>query len=125
MVEDGKIEPEMVKAQMPIMQEGYFADEIKSIDLPICFRARGYRDLDVPLSSYKNSLANVGKVILRPLPAEERATLKGTVALDGSSDLKSVQLYVDTAMGPLNTPNGGYSPRALAASHHTAPVRNG
>ncbi|HZZ27065.1 MAG TPA: thioredoxin family protein [Pirellulales bacterium] len=121
-VEDGKIEPEMVQAQMPILQEGYFADEIKSIDLPICFRARGYRDLDVQLSSYKHSLANVDKVVLRPLPPEERVTLKGTVALDGSSDFKSVQLYVDTAMGPLNTPSGGYSPRASWPKPITVPV---
>jgi thiol-disulfide isomerase/thioredoxin len=111
-VEDEKIEPELVKAQMPILQEGYFVDEVKNFDLPLCFRSQGYRDLDVPLSSYKGGLANVGKVILQPLPAEERATLKGTVALDGSPDVKSVQVYVDTAMGPLNTPNGGYSPRA-------------
>src|SRR5262249_33636915 len=51
------------------------------------------------------------KVVLKPLPAAERATLKGKLVLDGSSDFKSARVFVGTSMGPLNTITGGYSPR--------------
>jgi thiol-disulfide isomerase/thioredoxin len=110
-VEDGKIDPELVMSQMPILEEGYFADVVKSFDQPLSFRAHGYRDLDVPLTDAKSGAAILEKVVLQPLPPGERATLKGTVVLDGSSDAKSAQVIVKPSMGPINTPSGGYSPR--------------
>jgi hypothetical protein len=97
-------------AQMPILEEGYFVDNVQSYDQPLCFRAQGYRDLDVPLDKNKPGTI-LDKVVLKPLPAEEQATLKGKLVLDGHPDAKTVHVYVSTAMGPLNTLTGGYAPR--------------
>jgi thiol-disulfide isomerase/thioredoxin len=110
-VQDGKLDPELVLAQMPILEDGYFVDLVQSFDRPLSFRAAGYRDLDVPLDNHRNFLAILDKVVLEPLPDQERATLQGKIVLDGSTDTKSAHVYVSTAMGPLNTLLGGFSPR--------------
>ena len=42
-VEDGKLDPELVLAQMEILPEGYFAGEVGDLERPLCFRPRATR----------------------------------------------------------------------------------
>jgi thiol-disulfide isomerase/thioredoxin len=123
-VEDEQLDPVMVLAQMPILDEGYFAGEIGDVKRPLCFRAHGYEDLDVPLAADKDAEAGdgdyggekgiailVGKVTLRPVPEDRRATLRGRIVLDASQDASSATLTLNAAVPPVNTPYGGFSPR--------------
>jgi thiol-disulfide isomerase/thioredoxin len=57
----------------------------------------------------------LGKVVLRPVAEERRATLRGRIVLDAASDASAASLVLLTAMPevntPMNTPSGGYSGR--------------
>jgi thiol-disulfide isomerase/thioredoxin len=120
-VEDGKLDPVDVFAQMPILEEGYFAGEIGDRKQPLSFRAHRYEDLDVPLAAEKSaeddgagdtgSAIMVGKVVLRPVTEERRARLRGRVILDAATDATAAKLVLNTAMPEVNTPSGGYSGR--------------
>ena len=121
-VEDGKLKPERVTAQMRILEEGYFADYVKSFEQPLCFRAAGYRDLDLSLANHKGKVAFVGKVILKSLPAEESGVLKGKVVLDGSSDASIAKVRLQIVRGPLNTPREGDAWRSIYPKRIEVPV---
>ncbi|HEY3394191.1 MAG TPA: thioredoxin family protein [Lacipirellulaceae bacterium] len=114
-VEDEKYDPTMVLAQMQILPEGYFAGHIGDDKRPLSFRAHGYEALDVPLAAEEGRDAGgvivLDEVVLRPIADERRATLRGRVVLDASSDASGVTVTLDVAMPPVNTPSGGYSGR--------------
>lgn len=110
-IEDGKLDPTMVLAQMPILEEGYFAGEIGSLDRPVCFRSHGYEDLDVALKDEEQGIVHVGQITLKPLAKERQASLKGQIALDGASTFDSAEVMLNVSVGPVNTTNGGYSAR--------------
>jgi hypothetical protein len=116
-IEDEKLDPTTVFAQMPILPEGYFAGEIGDRKQPLSFRAHGYEDLDVPLSAEESSESDaegavvLKDVVLRPVSDDRRATLRGRVVLDASQDASSATLTLNVGVPPINTPHGGYSPR--------------
>jgi thiol-disulfide isomerase/thioredoxin len=111
-VADGKLEPELVLAQMEIMPEGYFAGEVGDLQRPLGFRAEGYASVDVPLKGMKGDVVYLGTVTMSPLAADQAASLKGTIKLDdpkGGAGTTSLQLSL--GVPPPNTPHNGYSPR--------------
>jgi thioredoxin-related protein len=110
-VEDGKQDPEMVMAQMPILAEGYFAGEVGDLARPSTFRSHGYQNLDVPLEGKTGDPVYLGTVTLKPLPKEEAASLKGKVILDVPRDPEPATVKLSIFVGPVNTPHNGYSPR--------------
>jgi thiol-disulfide isomerase/thioredoxin len=108
--EDGKLDPEWVLAQMPILDGGYFAGEVGSMKKPLRFRAAGYEDLEVPLGGMAVAVYDVGTVTLKPTPPEKMASVKGKVALD-LADRGPATVTISLMVPPANTPHGGYSPR--------------
>lgn len=110
-MEDGKLDPELVLAQMPISSEGYFAGEVGSLKTNLFFSAHGYAPLDIPLNGKEGSVVSVGKITLKPISPSEQATLTGTVSLDGSQDASEAKVYLSMRVGRINTPHNGYSPR--------------
>jgi thiol-disulfide isomerase/thioredoxin len=65
----------------------------------------------------------VGRVTLKPLPAEERASLKGRIVLDGAPDAAGAVVRVQLDVGAMvNTPSNGYSPRSRWPESLTVPV---
>ena len=110
-VEDAKQDPELVLAQMEILPEGYFAGEVGDLERPICFRAPGYADLEVPLKGKTGDLVDLGTIHLKPLPKDQARTLKGKLALDATGDMKSSTVQLSMSVGKANTPHNGYSPR--------------
>jgi thiol-disulfide isomerase/thioredoxin len=119
-VEDGNLDPMNVFAQMPILEDGYFAGQFGDRNRPLSFRAHGYEDLDVPLAIEESAedgggeagrAVMLGKVVLRPVAEERRATLRGRVVLDAASDARAATLMLRTAMPEVNTPSGSYSGR--------------
>ena len=110
-VEDGKQDPEMVLAQMPILKEGYFAGEVGDLERPIAFRSQGYQNLDVPLKGKTGDLVYLGDVTLKALPESRRSSLRGKIVLDAPKDSESPVRQPEFIVGEPNTPHNGYSPR--------------
>jgi thiol-disulfide isomerase/thioredoxin len=110
-VADGKLDPQLVLAQMEILPEGYFAGEIGDLERPLGFRAEGYSSLDVPLKGRNGEVVYLGAVTLNPLPADQAATLKGTVKLDDFKGMGTATLQLSLSVPKPNTPHNGFSPR--------------
>jgi len=109
-VEDGKLDPELVLAQMPILEGGYFAGEVGDFTRPVRFRAAGYEEVEISLAGKRSSIVDVGTVVLKPLPPERAASLKAKVALDiAERGPPSVKISLSTPRG--NTPYFGVTPR--------------
>src|SRR5262245_35677559 len=81
-VDDGKLDPEMVLAQMPILQGGYFASEVGDLAKPIRFRAPGYEEVEVPFTGKVGPIVDVGTVVLKPLSPDNAGSLKAQLVLD-------------------------------------------
>lgn len=109
-VEDGKLDPEWVLAQMPILDGGYFAGEVGNMKKPLWFRAAGYEDAKAPLGGMAVAVYDVGTVTMKPVAPEKMATVKGKVALD-LADRGPATITLSLMVPPANTPHGGYSPR--------------
>jgi len=109
-VEDGKLDPEMVLAQMPILDGGYFASEVGSMKKPLAFRAAGYEDVQTALGGMAVDVFDVGTVTMKPIAPEKFASVKGRVMLD-IVDRGPATMTLSLMVPPANTPHGGYSPR--------------
>jgi len=110
-VEDGKLDPEFVLAQMPILEGGYFAAEVGDMTKPIKFRAAGYEDVEAPLAGKAGEFLDVGTVTLKRVPTDKLGSMKGKATLDiADRGPATVALSFGVPMPP-NTPHGGYSPR--------------
>lgn len=108
---DGKLDPELVLAQMEILPGGDFAGEVGDLNRPVSFRAGGYADAVVPLAGKSGPFVDLGTVTLAPLPKDQAAGLKGTVKVDGAKDVEGATVSVSLMVPPANTPHNGYSPR--------------
>lgn len=109
-VEDGKLSPEMVLAQMPISAEGYFAGEVGDMKKPVNFRAAGYEDVEAKLDGKSGEFFDVGVVTMKPMPKGSAVTLKGKVQLE-IADRGPATMSLSLMVPKPNTPHGGYSPR--------------
>ena len=111
-VADGKLEPELVLAQMEILPEGYFAGEVGDLQRPLGFRAEGYANVDVPLKGKTGDVVYLGTVTMSPLAADQAASLKGTIKLDDpKAGAGTTSLQLSLSVPKPNTPHNGYSPR--------------
>ncbi len=110
-VSDGKLDPELVLAQMEILPEGYFAGEVGDLERPIGFRGEGYSSLDVPLKGKTGDLVCLGAVTMKPVAKDEAASLKGKVALDDTAGAGTASVQLSMSVPRPNTPHNGYSPR--------------
>jgi thiol-disulfide isomerase/thioredoxin len=110
-VGDGKLDPELVLAQMEILPEGYFAGEVGDLERPVGFRAEGYLGVDVPLKGKSGDVVDLGTITVQPLPSDQAATLKGSVTLDDAKGASSTSIKLSMSVPRANTPHNGYSPR--------------
>ena len=108
---DGKLDPELVLAQMEILPEGYFAGEVGDLNRPLGFRAAGYASLDIPLKGKTGELVYLGTITLKPLSAAQVASLKGKVKLDDAKEGAAATIQLSLSVPKPNTPHNGYSPR--------------
>lgn len=119
---DGKLNPEMVLAQMPILPDGSFAGEVGDLDRPIVFRAQGYLDRSVSLKGKSGEVIDAGDVVLDPMPADQAVGFKGRLQLDGAKDASGATVMASLSVPPANTPHNGYSPRRGWPEGQTVPV---
>jgi thioredoxin-related protein len=111
LVEDEKISPDLVMAQMPILVNGYFAGEVGDLVRPVGFRAHGYQNLDVSLAGKKGEMIYVGQITLQRLHKDQQASLKGKITLDGAKPADTAEVLLSMSVSGINTPHNGYSPR--------------
>ncbi len=110
---DGPEDPRYVKAQMEILEGGYFAGEVRSLDAPISFRMHQYAPLDVNLKSFSGEIIDIGTVHMKKLPSRDLADLKGRIELAGTKDASAASVSFTVSSGKANTPHNGTEPRRL------------
>lgn len=114
-VVDGPEDPREVRAQMEILEEGYFAGPVKNLTLPVGFRLSGYAPFDLELRDKKGKsgfVINVGTIHITPLPAGDSAGLCGKVIPDEGIDPATTEVTLSITCGPINTPHGGIEGRS-------------
>ena len=116
---DGPEDPCDVKAQMEILQGGYFAGETKDLIRPIGFRMHQYGPLDVELKGKFGDVVDIGTVRMSRLPSAELLALTGKIILEGTDDARAAALTLSVENGPVNTPHNGTSPR----HHWPSPIK--
>jgi len=121
-VSDGKLDPELVLAQMEILPEGYFAGEVGDHERPVGFRAEGYLGLDVPLKGKSGDVVDLGTVTIHALPPDQAASLKGKVTLDDAKGAVTPTVKLSMSVPRPNTPHNGYSPRRRWPESISVPV---
>ena len=109
-VEGGKVEPEMVLAQMVIQPDGWFATEIGDPEKTLGFRAANHKELNLELPK-GDAFLDLGTVVLKPLSQGESAILKGKIIFEGPDGPKNLQASLNIQMPTSNSPSGGYRPR--------------
>jgi thioredoxin-related protein len=121
-VEDGKLDPVLVMAQMQILDEGYFAGELGDLKRPLSFRAHGYENVDLSLEGKEGAVIFLPPVRLTPVSKDQCASLKGKIEADGAPDMKSVTARMSISVPTPNTPRNYYSPRPRWPEPITIPV---
>ncbi|MFM7594527.1 MAG: hypothetical protein ACKO85_22255, partial [Isosphaeraceae bacterium] len=109
-VADGKLDADLILAQMMIQPDGWFSTEIADTARPLSFRAAGYRMLDAKIPSGQN-VTDLGSLVMQPVSDAETATLKGKIEFQGAAAGSDFKAMVSYSVPPPNTVSGGYSPR--------------
>lgn len=109
-VADGKLDSDLILAQMMIQPDGWFCTEIADLARPLSFRAAGYRMLDAKIAAGEK-VADLGSLVMQPVSDAETATLKGKIEFQGARAGADFKAMVNYAVPPPNTVTGGYSPR--------------
>ncbi len=119
---DGPGDPRDVKAQMEILEDGYFASHVKDLDRPIGFRLHGYEPLDVSMPSKFDDIIDLGTIVLKKLPPEDFASLKGRLKLQRGKKYEDATVKLTIRVDPINTVNGGFAPRSRRSEAITAEI---
>lgn len=109
-VSDGKLEPDLILAQMVIQPDGWFCTEIADLKKPLSFRAAGYRALDAAIPA-EGAFAELGSLTMQAVTDEETGSLRGQISFQGEPANDQFKALINYAVPPPNTTTGGYSPR--------------
>ena len=109
---EGASDPRDIKAQMEILDQGYFATVLADPAKPLEFRLHGYVPADFVLVSEKpEGTICVGTINLKLLSDGQDAVIRGQVALPDISRLPDVEIRMSTTVDS-NHPSNGTSPRS-------------
>ena len=107
---DNRKDVRLVDAQVEILEEGFFAGEVRDLQSPIGFALQGYLPNQIQPVEKKGEVVDVGEITLQPLSPLDGASL--TLKVEGNEDSRSytsIKIFVEE--GPINTPHNGTSPR--------------
>jgi len=107
---DNRKDVRLVDAQVEILEEGFFAGEVRDLQSPIGFALQGYLPDQIQPVEKKGEVVDVGEITLQPLSPLDGASL--TLKVEGNEDSRSytsIKIFVEE--GPINTPHNGTSPR--------------
>lgn len=120
-VEDGKLEPDLILAQMVIQPDGWFATEIGDTKKPLGFRAIGYLPLDVKIPEGAEEI-DLGTVVMKTPGKDDRSTLKGKVLFEGPDGTKELKALINLSIPKSNSVTGGFMPRKKWAQPQTLAI---
>lgn len=85
----GSRDPETVRSQMIIEQDGFFADAVGDLKRPIGFRQPGYRPFDLVIPECAvpdaNGIIDVGTLAMEQVPQPELRRATGQITLEGGA----------------------------------------
>lgn len=110
-VEEGD-DPALVKSQMEILNDGFFAGATGDPFRPVGFRMHGYAPFDLELDPKKQKVTDgnvmdVGVIQMKRLKEADFVHLKGLLTLEESGDPKTAKISMSVGNGPVNTPSNG------------------
>ena len=107
---DNRKDVRLVDAQVEILEEGFFAGEVRDLQSPIGFALQGYLPDRIQPVEKKGEVVDVGEITLQPLSPLDEASL--TLKVEGNEDSRSYTIFkIFVEEGPINTPHNGTSPR--------------
>ena len=107
---DGKKDVRLVNAQMEILDEGFFAGEVRDLKSPVGFALQGYSPDQIQLSGKSGMIIDVGEIMLQPLLAKDSSSVKFRITgAERARSYTRVELFLRP--GPINTPHNGTSAR--------------
>ena len=115
-------DPEYVRSQMMIFEEGFFSDAVRDLNRPIAFRRLGYRPVDVVIPAGAvpddSGAIDIGTIRMEKCEPAEFRKATGMISVPDGADLSQVQVQLHLSGGPANTPHNGTE----AVRKHAAPV---
>lgn len=109
-IEDGKLEPDMVLAQMAIHPDGWFSTEIGNTDQPLSLAAEGYRPLEVKIPKTEGP-SDLGTIVMKKVSPSDLGELKGKVTFEGPDGTNELRATMSFSVPKPNSVTGGYMPR--------------
>jgi hypothetical protein len=107
-------DPEYVRAQMMILEEGFFSDAVRDLDRPIAFRMLGYRPVDavIPADAVPDvsGVIDIGTIRMEKCGPAEFRKATGMISVPNGTDLSQVQVQLYMTGGRANTPHNGTEP---------------
>ncbi|QDV83183.1 LamG-like jellyroll fold domain-containing protein [Planctomycetes bacterium TBK1r] len=107
----GNDDPESVRSQMIIVQEGFFVDVIRDLKMPIGFRHADYKPLDFTLPEAavpeENGIIDVGIVKMSKASLADKGRITGKLMLEATDDAGAARVSVTLSTPRANTPSNG------------------
>lgn len=120
---EGSGDPEFVRSQMMIFEEGFFSDAVRDLNRPIAFRMLGYHPVDamIPAGAVPDDSGaiDIGIVRMEKCEPAEFRKATGMISVPDGADLSRVQVQLHLSGGRANTPHNGTEP----VRKHAAPVK--
>jgi WD40 repeat protein len=104
--------PARIKAQMQIVEEGYFVGAVKEAGRRVGFRLHGWQPVDLIPAGKPAAVEYVGTLRLKSLSEEMTAGFTAKVVLADEPNAAKANVTLSITMGPINTPNDAVEPRA-------------
>lgn len=107
----GNDDPESVRSQMIIVEDGFFVDVIRDLKMPIGFRHADYKPLDFTLPDDavpgKNDIIDVGIVKMSKAAFADKGRITGQLMLEAADDAGAARVNVTLSTPRANTPSNG------------------
>ncbi|WP_259635923.1 LamG domain-containing protein [Stieleria sedimenti] len=107
----GNDDPESVRSQMIIVEEGFFVDVIRDPKMPIGFRHSDYQPLDFTLPDDavpgENGVIDVGFVKMSRASLADKGRITGKLMLEATDDASAARVNVTLRTPRANTPSNG------------------
>lgn len=119
---EGTDDPEFIRSQMMIFEDGFFSDAVRDLNRPIAFRMLGYRPVDaaIPASASPDDSGaiDLGTIRMEKCAPSEFRKAVGIISVPDGADPSSVQVLLYLSGGRANTPHNGTEP----VRKHAAPI---
>ena len=103
-------DPRLVRAQMEVLEGGFFATSVRDLREPLSFRLPGCLPVDFPLKGHTGDLVFLGDVVLPAAAPQQMGSIHGRIRLDDGRHPWVAKVSASIEMGPINHPSNGFEP---------------